>query len=131
VNGLYVDPSAAPRFERNLPEFLPVAKRPLTISPTAVANLLSELPLAVNWNVLAHQLSRIALSKRTTCDFTLNNLRDALMEVVANFPVYRTYVAPSGVSDNDAEYIHRAMPWQRREVQLLTLVCSISSGKCF
>jgi len=31
------------------------------------------------------------------------------MEVVANFPVYRTYVAPSGVSDNDAEYIHRAI----------------------
>ena len=49
--------------------------------------------------------SRIALSKRHTCDFTLNSLRDALTEVVASFPVYRTYVTASGLSENDARYI--------------------------
>jgi (1->4)-alpha-D-glucan 1-alpha-D-glucosylmutase len=36
-------------------------------------------------------------------------LRDALMEVVANFPVYRTYVSPAGTSDKDADYISRAI----------------------
>jgi (1->4)-alpha-D-glucan 1-alpha-D-glucosylmutase len=43
-------------------------------------------------NVLATQLSRIALADRHTCDFTLKALRDALTEVIAKFPVYRTYV---------------------------------------
>jgi (1->4)-alpha-D-glucan 1-alpha-D-glucosylmutase len=31
------------------------------------------------------------------------------MEVVASFPVYRTYVSPSGVSESDAHYIHTAI----------------------
>jgi len=38
-------------------------------------------------NVLANILSRVALSNRHTCDFTLNSLRNALSEIVANFPV--------------------------------------------
>jgi (1->4)-alpha-D-glucan 1-alpha-D-glucosylmutase len=54
-------------------------------------------------------LTRIALSRRRTCDFTLNSLRDALTEIVASFPVYRTYVSPSGLSENDAEYIRKAV----------------------
>ena len=59
--------------------------------------------------MLANQLARIALSKRRTCDFTLNGLREALTEVVACFPVYRTYVSRSGVSEKDAEYIQSAV----------------------
>jgi len=108
VNGLYVDPSAAPRFERIYRNFTG-GEAPFDDIAYRCRKLIVRVALASELNVLAHQLSRIALSKRTTCDFTLNNLRDALMEVVANFPVYRTYVAPSGVSDNDAEYIHRAI----------------------
>ena len=71
--------------------------------------LIARVALASELNVLANQLTRIALSKRHTCDFTLNSLRDALTEVVANFPVYRTYVTPCGVSENDAGYIRRAI----------------------
>ena len=41
---------------------------------------LSRGALASELNVLANQLTRIALSKRRTCDFTLNSLRDALAE---------------------------------------------------
>ena len=55
--------------------------------------LIIRVALASELNVLANQLTRIALSKRRTCDFTLNSLRDALTEVVASFPVYRTYVS--------------------------------------
>ena len=71
--------------------------------------LIVRVALASELNVLANQLTRIALSKRNTCDFTLNSLRDALTEVVANFPVYRTYVTPAGISENDAGYIRRAI----------------------
>ena len=61
--------------------------------------LIIRVALVSELNVLASQLARIALSKRRTCDFTLNGLRDALTEVVAAFPVYRTYVTASGLSE--------------------------------
>ena len=71
--------------------------------------LIIRVALASELNVLANQIAKIALSKRHTCDFTLNSLRDALTEVVASFPVYRTYVSPSGISDNDVRYIRSAI----------------------
>ena len=77
--------------------------------PIAVESLIMRVALASELNVLASQLTRIALSKRRTCDFTLNSLRDALMEVVACFPVYRTYVNSSSVSDRDVRYIRGAI----------------------
>jgi len=108
VNGLYIDTAAAARFERiyrnftgNEAAFDDIAYR--------CRRLIVRVALASELNVLASQLTRIALSKRTTCDFTLNSLRDALMETVANFPVYRTYISNSGISDSDAEYIRRAI----------------------
>ena len=48
------------------------------------------------------ELARIASGNRRTRDYTLNNLSDALEEVVACFPVYRTYVTDRGASDTDA-----------------------------
>ncbi len=54
--------------------------------------LIVRTALAGELNVLANQLGRIAEASRSTCDFTLNGLRDALTEIVACFPVYRTYV---------------------------------------
>ncbi|MGA9393087.1 MAG: malto-oligosyltrehalose synthase [Candidatus Sulfotelmatobacter sp.] len=113
VNGLFVDPAAAARFDETYREFtgnesifdeLAYRCRRLIIRVA----LISEL------NVLANQLSKIALSKRRTCDFTLNSLHDALMEVVANFPVYRTYVTASRVSEDDALYINRAVSSAKR-----------------
>ncbi len=46
-------------------------------------------------NVLARALDRITERNRRTRDFTLNNLRYALREIIACFPVYRTYIASS------------------------------------
>jgi (1->4)-alpha-D-glucan 1-alpha-D-glucosylmutase len=108
VNSLYVDPSAAKRFERIYRNF---TGNESTFDDLAYRcrKLIIRVALASELNMLANKLARIALSKRTTCDFTLNSLRDALTEVVANFPVYRTYATSSGISENDAEYIHRAV----------------------
>ncbi len=44
--------------------------------------------------VLARRLDRISEQHRWSRDFTLNSLADALVEVVACFPVYRSYVRP-------------------------------------
>ena len=113
VNGLFVDPASATRMDRVYRNFvgdeidfddLAYRSRRLIIRVALVSEL----------NVLANQLTRIALSKRHTCDFTLNSLRDALTEVVANFPVYRTYVSGSGVSADDARYIRAAIDSAKR-----------------
>ncbi len=47
--------------------------------------------MASELNVLAHELNRISESDRRFRDFTLDSLQEALREVVACFPVYRSY----------------------------------------
>jgi (1->4)-alpha-D-glucan 1-alpha-D-glucosylmutase len=108
VNGLFVDAKAVLRFERIYRNFVADA---IDFNELAYRSrkLIVRVALVSEVTVLASHLARIALAKRRTCDFTLNSLRDALTEVVANFPVYRTYVSPSGVSDNDARYIRLAI----------------------
>jgi (1->4)-alpha-D-glucan 1-alpha-D-glucosylmutase len=108
VNGLFVDQNAAARFERTYRNFI---GDEINFDDLAYRcrKLIIRVALASELNVLANHISRIALSKRRTCDFTLNNLRDALTEVVANFPVYRTYVTPAGISQRDLNYIRNAI----------------------
>ncbi len=112
VNGLFVDQSNSKRFERIYDNFI---GDEIDYDKLAYRcrKLIIRVALASELNVLADQLTRIALSKRHTCDFTLNNLRDALTEVVASFPVYRTYVSAAGASDNDVRYIRRAIDWAK------------------
>ncbi|WP_140797538.1 malto-oligosyltrehalose synthase [Myxococcus xanthus] len=54
--------------------------------------LIMRVSMASEINVLAHALNRISEMNRRTRDFTLNSLRRALVEFIALFPVYRTYV---------------------------------------
>jgi len=108
ANGLFADSSALMRMERIYRNFI---KDQIDFNDLAYRcrKLIIRVALVSELNVLANQLSRIALSKRRTCDFTLNSLRDALTEVVANFPVYRSYVSASGVSESDERYIRVAI----------------------
>jgi (1->4)-alpha-D-glucan 1-alpha-D-glucosylmutase len=48
--------------------------------------------MAAETNVLAHLLNRVSERSWQYRDFTLNSLRDAIREIVACFPVYRTYL---------------------------------------
>jgi (1->4)-alpha-D-glucan 1-alpha-D-glucosylmutase len=108
VNGVFVDPAAVMRLERIYRNF---AGENVDLDDLfyRCRKLIIRVALASELNVLADQIAKIALSKRHTCDFTLNSLRDALTEVVSNFPVYRTYVSPSGISEYDKSYIHSAV----------------------
>jgi (1->4)-alpha-D-glucan 1-alpha-D-glucosylmutase len=116
VNGLFVDPAAATRLERIYRNFM-IDRPPIDqAEPTnfdeiayRCRKLIMRVALASELNLLANRLTRIALAKRRTCDFTLNSLRDAITGVVANFPVYRTYVSSGGVSEKDAHYIRLAI----------------------
>ncbi len=108
VNGLFLPQTAVKLLDRIYRSFISdeIDVEELTYRSR---KLITRIALASELNVLANQITRIALSKRRTCDFTLNSLRDALTEVVANFPVYRTYISAAGVSPNDAAHIQQAI----------------------
>ncbi len=67
--------------------------------------------------VLARQLSRISEHDRRTRDFTLNSLRRALVEVLACFPVYRTYLSTAGKppDEHDRRFVEAAVRRARRK----------------
>jgi hypothetical protein len=52
---------------------------------------------------------RIARADRRTRDFTFNALREAIKEIVARFPVYRTYVDANGHATQDRHYVDWAV----------------------
>ncbi|MBI2834775.1 MAG: malto-oligosyltrehalose synthase [Acidobacteria bacterium] len=75
--------------------------------------------MASELNVLAHALNRLSEQDRCSRDFTLNNCRTVLREVVACFPVYRTYVSRRGASEFDRAIITTAIADARRRNPLL------------
>lgn len=75
----------------------------------AAKRLIIKAQLGSELTVLANMLRFIAEQDHHTRDFTLSGLREALSEVVACFPVYRTYVAPRWVSAEDRRYVEWAV----------------------
>jgi len=108
VNGLFVDRSAAQTMERIYRSFTGITTDFADIVYLC-KKLILKVVLASELNVLANLLSRIALASRYTCDFTVNALRSALGEVIASFPVYRTYVNGPEVSEEDRRYVQQAV----------------------
>ncbi|MBP3953974.1 malto-oligosyltrehalose synthase [Gemmata sp. G18] len=78
----------------------------------------SQSSLASELNALAHQLDRVARLDRRSRDFTLNGIRKALREVIACFPVYRSYVTDA-VTDTDKAVVGKATRWAYRRNPLL------------
>jgi (1->4)-alpha-D-glucan 1-alpha-D-glucosylmutase len=61
-------------------------------------------------NSLGHQLNRFSERNRHYRDFTLYSLISTMKEVIASFPVYRTYITTDEpVSDHDRRYIVEAV----------------------
>jgi (1->4)-alpha-D-glucan 1-alpha-D-glucosylmutase len=91
VLGLLVDPSGEERFSRIYAEFIrggePFAE---TVRNCKLRIMLNEM--ASELNVLARDAARVARQNPRTADFTRNILQRALKEIIACFPVYRTYV---------------------------------------
>lgn len=68
-------------------------------------------------NVLGYQLNHLSEMNRRFRDFTLNSLIHAIREIIACFPVYRTYVTPDEepVTDRDRSYIRLAVARAKRK----------------
>ncbi len=115
LNGVFVDRrnerainDAYDRFTRLRVPFREIAYRG--------KQLILRLSMAGELNVLAHQLNRFSERSRHYRDFTLNSLSQAMREIIACFPVYRTYVnvREPEVTARDRGYIERAVREARR-----------------
>lgn len=108
VGGLFVDPAgeaallrAYRRFTGRYESFdavLYAGKRRIT-----------EVNLASEAGVLVGEFHALSHSHWRSRDFTLNGMRAALEEVIAAFPVYRTYVNAAGAGAEDRRYIDWAV----------------------
>jgi (1->4)-alpha-D-glucan 1-alpha-D-glucosylmutase len=78
--------------------------------------LVLRVSMAGELNVLAHRLNMLSERNRHYRDFTLNSLSQAMREIIACFPVYRTYVTErdAEVDDQDRKAIDRAVREAKR-----------------
>jgi (1->4)-alpha-D-glucan 1-alpha-D-glucosylmutase len=113
LNGLFIDTRQAQSMRRiygritgrreTFPQLQYLCKR-----------LIMASSMASEANVLASQLNDISERDRNARDFTLNGLRRALIEVIAGFPVYRTYITGRGASETDRQIVRLAISRARR-----------------
>jgi (1->4)-alpha-D-glucan 1-alpha-D-glucosylmutase len=70
-----------------------------------------ERSLTSELNQLSRRLKHLAEATREGVDFTFTDLRKAVVEFIAAFPVYRTYISEqsTGVSDSDKNHILQAV----------------------
>jgi (1->4)-alpha-D-glucan 1-alpha-D-glucosylmutase len=76
--------------------------------------LVMEQELASELRVLANEINKLTESNWFTRDFTLVGLRQALREIVACFPVYRTYIDWRGSRAEDRRDLEWAVAHGRR-----------------
>lgn len=105
LNGLFVRPDAERPLTRLYTRFTGRGQGFNEILYHCKKRIMRSL-LSSELTVLATRLNRIAEADRHTRDFTYHSLRDALTEIVACFPVYRTYVTSGAISEQDQQYIH-------------------------
>lgn len=72
--------------------------------------------LAGNIDNLAHHIKHISSHDRTGRDITLYGLRRALVEVMAHFPVYRTYIYNDTIDANDKSFIETAIKKAKKRI---------------
>ena len=112
ANRMLVDAATRARMDRVYRSFLDESLEWADIAYEC-QHLVLRRSLSSELNVVANQLARIAQAERRSRDFTFNSLRRALAEVIACFPVYRTYIA-AVVSDNDRRYIEWSVAAAKR-----------------
>jgi (1->4)-alpha-D-glucan 1-alpha-D-glucosylmutase len=110
LNGLFVDALNAEAFGKLYRRLAGVESDFADVAYESKKQIL-ETAMSSELHMLARRLDRISEQSRYTRDFTLNSLQHALSEVIACFPVYRSYIRPNAdeVGEEDRRYISRAI----------------------
>ncbi len=113
VNSLFVDTKNEKAFTAIYEKF--VAEKPSFEEMTYhCKRLIMKVSMASEAHALGHQLDRLSECQRWSHDFTLNGLTQALREIVACFPVYRTYTMGEKVHERDRIYSEQAVARAKR-----------------
>ena len=108
LNGIFVETTYAKIFDDIYSRFI---KSKLNFQNVVYEKkkLIMEVIMSGEVNTLGHYLNQLSEKNRNTRDFTLNSLTNAIKEVIAFFPVYRTYIKPYEVTERDRRYIEIAV----------------------
>lgn len=113
VNGIFIDSRNAKAFDAIYRRFTKTHENFQDVVYEK-KKLVMQSTMASEINTLGHHLNTISEKNRHTRDYTLNSLIKALVEVIAFFPVYRTYINSMDVSERDRQYIEYAVSKARR-----------------
>lgn len=113
VNGLWVREENLRRLEGIYREFREQSEPERDVVYQA-KRLITATSMASELNVLAHELNNLSEKNRRSRDNTLDGLQEALREVVACFPVYRTYISAQGFSSADEMAVNEAIGQAKR-----------------
>ena len=115
VNGVWVDRSA----EVRMTTFYSDLTGGSVDFPSMVIDTkreVMETTLSAETIMLGQALRRITESDRRSRDFTLASLTTAIKDTIAAFPVYRTYISPSGSREpNDEAHIEHAIALAKQQ----------------
>ncbi|HMO48887.1 MAG TPA: malto-oligosyltrehalose synthase [Rubrivivax sp.] len=117
VNGLFVERRNRQRMERIWRDFGGDSEGYERIVPRCKRSV-ARGAMAAQLTTLTQALQRIALADRRTRDYGVHMLRDALAEVAAAMPVYRSYVVAQA-SAQDRQFIDWAVAQARRRSHAL------------
>lgn len=108
VNGIFIKTENAKAFDDIYARFI---KSKVNFQDIVYEKkkLIMQVAMSSEINTLGHYLNRLSEKSRHTRDFTLNSLTAAIIEIIAFFPAYRTYISPLGVNDRDRRYIELAI----------------------
>ncbi|MEK7834502.1 MAG: malto-oligosyltrehalose synthase, partial [Acidobacteriota bacterium] len=115
LNGVFVDTSKASAFRRLYERFTGDAVK-FDDLIYECKKLILRVAMSSELHVLARRLDRISEQHRYSRDFTLNSLQYALAELIACFPVYRSYIndGQTPVSAEDRGYVLSAIRASKR-----------------
>ena len=102
VNGVFVDRTQARTLEQIYARQIKI-RPPFAEIVYECKRLNMESSMASELNMLGHRLNRISEKHRGSRDFTLGSLTTALREIIAAFPVYRTYLGESDVAQSSSD----------------------------
>jgi (1->4)-alpha-D-glucan 1-alpha-D-glucosylmutase len=115
VNGVFVVPESRLKMQEIYEHFID-QKDEMKHVIYVCKKLILIVSMASELHLLARHLEEISEQHRWSRDFTLESLRAALREIIACFPVYRSYIRAEDaeVQDEDRAYILAAIAYAKR-----------------
>jgi (1->4)-alpha-D-glucan 1-alpha-D-glucosylmutase len=113
LNGIFIEGGHTKQFDRLYSKFTRITTG---FQDTAYEKkkLVMQVAMAGEINTLSSFLDRLSEKDRLTRDFTLNSMKHALIEIIACFPVYRTYINSYDVKDRDRQQVDAAVAKAKR-----------------